>query len=271
MKLLKVMASAALVLSLAAAASADKAKIVMEGSTTVLPIAQAAAEAYMDKNADVNITVRGGGSGVGISSLIDSTCDIGDSSRPIKASEIASALGKGVDPKANVIAMDGICVIVNPANGVSALSKKQVKQIFTGEINDWAQVGGQGGKIVVVSRDTSSGTYEAFGTLALEGAKVRPDALLQASNQAVASTIGQTASGIGYIGLGYVTSSVKALTLNGVDCSKTTVLNNTYAYSRPLFMYTNGKPQGEIKKFIGWLLSADGQKLVEAQGFVPLK
>lgn len=246
-------------------------KIVVEGSTTVLPIAQKAAEVYMNNNPGAEISIRGGGSGVGIASLIDGTCDIGDSSRPIKDTELDKAATNGRSPKANVVAMDGICVIVHPTNNINALSRKQIKDIYTGAISNWQQLGGPDEKIVVISRDSSSGTFEAFGTLALDGAKVRPDALLQASNQAVASTVGRTPGAIGYVGLGYVSSSVKAVDVDGVKASKETVLSNKYPIGRPLFMYTNGAPKGLAKDFIDFILSANGQKIVEEEGFVGLK
>jgi len=269
MKLLKTIAAVSLILG-GLAVAGDKA-IVVDGSSTLLPVAQATAEAYMDKNPGIKINVRGGGSGIGIASLQDSTCDIADSSRPIKASEISVALKKGVDPKATVVALDGIAVIVNTANGISGLTKKQVKGIYTGSISDWSQVGGTAGKIIVVSRDTSSGTYEAFGALAMDGEKMRPDALLQAASQAVATTVQKTPGAIGYVGIGYISETVKALNINEIECKKDTVWSNTYPYSRPLFMYTNGKPKGESKKFIDFVLSAEGQKIVEEQGFVPLR
>jgi phosphate transport system substrate-binding protein len=246
-------------------------KIVLEGSTTVLPIAQKAAEVFMAKNPSADISVRGGGSGVGIASLLDKACDIADASRAIKETEIAKASSNGVDPKAYVIAMDGIAVIVNPANSVSALSKKQIKDIFTGKISNWSQVGGSDEKIVVVSRDTSSGTFEAFGELVLNKEKVRRDALMQASNQAVASVIEKTSGAIGYVGLGYVSSSVKALTVDGVMPSKETVLTSKYSVGRPLFMYTNGMAKGLAKEFIDFILSSEGQKIVDGEGFVALK
>ena len=245
-------------------------KIVVEGSTTVLPIAQAAAETFMGQNKDANISVRGGGSGVGVASLIEKTCDIADSSRPIKDEELKKAAGRGVSPKAHVIAMDGIAVVVNNANGITALTKKQVKGIYTGSISDWSQVGGAAGKIVVVSRDSASGTFEAFGELALDKVKVRSDALMQASNQAVAGVVEKTPDAIGYVGLGYVTKELKAVTVDGIDCSKKTVLMKQYPYSRPLFMYTNGKPMGVAKNFIDFILSSEGQNIVEEQGFVAL-
>ena len=252
-------------------ADAKSKKIVLEGSTTVLPIAQKAAEVFMNNNPDANITVRGGGSGVGITSIIEGTCDIADSSRPIKDAELQKAASRGKNIKAHVIAMDGIAVIVNPSNKISELTKKQVMDIYTGKISDWSELGQGSGKIVVISRDSASGTFEAFGALALAGKKVRSDALLQASNQAVASMVGKTPGGIGYVGLGYVTDSVKALKVEEVTPSAQTVLNGKYPYSRPLFMYTNGVPKGTAKDLIEFILSKEGQKLVDEEGFVSLK
>jgi phosphate transport system substrate-binding protein len=264
----KVFVAGLLMLGLAAPCYAEK--IVVAGSTTVLPIAQKAAEVFMDTNKSADISVRGGGSGVGIASLIDGSCDIADSSRPIKDTELDKAVTNGRHPKANVVAMDGICVIVNPSNPVSALTKQQISSIYTGAISNWKQLGGPDEKIVVVSRDSSSGTFEAFGTLVLDGAKVRSDALMQASNQAVASTVSDTLGAVGYVGLGYVTSSVKALDVDGVKPGKETVLTGKYPVGRPLFMYTNGAPKGLAKEFIDFILSSDGQKLVEEEGFVAL-
>ncbi len=245
--------------------------VTIAGSTTVLPITQKTAEVFMDKNPGTKITVRGGGSGVGIASIIDGTVDIGQSSRPIKAKEIQTAAGKGVNVKANVVALDGIAVIVNPSNGITKLTKEQIKNIFTGKISNWSQVGGANTGIVVVSRDSASGTFEAFNSLALDNAKVRPDALMQASNQAVATTVAQTPAGIGYVGLGYLSSSVKAVAVDGVMPSKETVLSKKYALARPLFMYTNGEPKGAAKKYMDFVTGKEGQKIVESLGFVGLQ
>jgi len=258
-----------LVLGLAISCYAEK--IVVEGSTTVLPIAQKAAEVYMDKNPGANISVRGGGSGVGIASLLDKNCDIADSSRPIKDTELDKAVTNGVDATANIVAMDGLAVIVNPSNNVSKLGKKQVKDIFMGSISNWSQLGGSDEKIVVVSRDTSSGSFEAFTTLVLDGNKTRSNALMQASNQAVATTVAGTPGAIGYVGLGFISSSVKAIVINGIMPSRETVMSGTYPVTRPLFMYTNGKPKGLVKEYIDFILSDEGQKLVEEEGFVGLK
>jgi len=246
-------------------------KIVLAGSTTVLPIAQKTAEVFMDKNQGADIAVRGGGSSVGIASLIDGTCDIADASRPIKESEIQQAAANGRDPVAHIVAMDGIAVVVNNSNPISKLSRKQIRDIFSGKISDWSELGANPGKIVVVSRDTSSGTFEAFGELVMKGEKVIPAALMQASNQAVATIIAQTPSAIGYVGLGYVTKEFKPLEIEGIMPSKETVLSGKYPVTRPLFMYSNGKPQGLAKEYLDFVKSKEGQDIVEEQGYVGLK
>lgn len=263
---------AGMLIAVAGIALTAKAEdITMAGSTTVLPIAQKTAEVFMNKYPGIRITVGGGGSGVGVASLIDGTCDIADSSRSMKPKEIQTAAGKGVNPKANVVALDGIAVIVNPANAVNGLTKEQVRDIYTGKIDNWSRVGGKNVRIVVVSRDSASGTFEAFGELALGGARVRPDALMQASNQAVVAAVSRTPAGIGYVGLGYISGSVKAVTIDGVKPSRETVLSKKYRYARPLFMYTDGEPKGAVKQYIDFVCGKEGQKLVEELGFVGLK
>jgi phosphate transport system substrate-binding protein len=245
--------------------------ITIKGSTTVLPIAQSCAEAFMNKHGDVNISVQGGGSGVGIASIIDGTADIGDASRSIKSKEKDKAKEKGVDVYENKVAADGIAVIVHPSNPVDALSKAQIKGIYTGEISNWKDIGDKKAQIVIVSRDSSSGTFEAFNDMALDKEKVRPDALLNASNQAVATTVAKTPGAIGYVGLAYLSSSVKAVKVDGVDATKANVVNGTYPLARFLYMYTNGKPNGAVKDFIDFIMSPEGQKLVDKQGFVAIK
>jgi phosphate transport system substrate-binding protein len=246
-------------------------KVVLEGSTTVLPIAQKAAEVFMKNNPGADLSVRGGGSGVGIASIIDGTCDIADASRAVKPDELAKAAKKGRDLKAHVIAMDGISHIVNPANTITNLSRAQIKQIYTSRAANWKEFGGPDLKIVVISRDSSSGTFEAFSELVLDKKKVRPDAIMQASNQGIASIVARTPGAIGYVGLGYVSASVKAISVDGVMPSRETVLKNKYPITRPLFMYTVGAPQGDIRKFVDFVKSPEGQKIVGEEGFVPLK
>ncbi|MBS3818336.1 PstS family phosphate ABC transporter substrate-binding protein [bacterium] len=244
--------------------------LTVKGSTTVLPIAQSCAEAFMNKHPDINISVQGGGSGVGIASLIDGTCDIADASRLIKDKEMQKAKSKGIDPYENAVAIDGIAVVVHPSNPVDKLTKDQIKDIYTGEISNWKDLGGDNKKIAVVSRDSASGTFEVFGELALDKERVRPDALLQASNQAVAQTVSRTKGAIGYLGLSYLSPRIKAVAVNGVEPTKSNVVDGSYMLARNLFMYTDGAPQGLVKKFIDFVLSEDGQKLAEKAGYIPV-
>ena len=243
----------------------------IKGSTTVLPVAQAATEVFMEKNPGINISVQGGGSGVGISSLLDKTTDIATSSRKIKREEIDKAKASGINPNEIPIAIDGIAVIVHPTNSVKALTKAQIKDIYTGKISNWSELGGKKAKIVVVNRDTSSGTYEAFELLALNKEKVRPDALITASNQGVSQIVAQTPGAIGYIGHGFLSPKVKAVTVDKVECTKLNIQSDKYPLSRYLYVYTNGKPSGSILKFIDFLLGVQGQKLVVEEGFVEIK
>jgi len=245
--------------------------ITITGSTTVLPIAQRAAEAFMDINEDISVSVRGGGSGVGIAALIDGRADIADASRPIKTKEIKLAREKGIDPYANVVARDGIAVVVHPDNPVDSVSIEDLKKIYTGKIENWKDLGGPNKAIVVISRDFSSGTFEVFKELVLEGAKVIDEALMLASNKAVSTTIATTPNSIGYIGLGYLSKDAKALKVDGVEATEETVKKGEYKLARPLFMYTNGEPKGIIKSFIDFIFSPQGQEIAREVGYVPVK
>ena len=249
---------------------AGEGQLVVQGSTTVLPIAQAAAEVFMQNNSQANISVRGGGSGNGIAALIEGTCDIADASRPMKVKEILLCQKKGVSPVPHVVAMDGIAVIVHSSNPIQGLNMEEIKDIYTGKITNWKELGGKNLKIVVVSRDSSSGTFETFETIILKGKKVIPESLAQASNQTVATVISTTKGAIGYVGLGYISNTVKALQVNGVIPEQETVVSGKYPISRPLYMYTDGAPQGVAKDFLEFICSEEGQKIVEEQGFVPL-
>jgi phosphate transport system substrate-binding protein len=272
-KLNKIIVSLTLVCLLGFSANVIAAEnnIVAKGSTTVLPISQACAEVFMDQNMDIDISVQGGGSGVGIASIIDGTCDIGNASRPIKEKEIATAEEKGVNVFANIVARDAIAVVFNPVNDIDGLTLEQIKAIYTGEFSNWSQVGGSDQEIVVISRDSASGTFEAFNELALNKERLRPDALLQASNAAVATSVANTPGAIGYVGLGYVTAKIKAIEVNGIIPSKETVNSDTYPLARPLFMYTDGEPTGAVKEFMDFVMSEEGQKLVEENGYISVK
>ena len=264
------LAAAFLCLTLAGPAHAAGNEVTIKGSTTVLPIAQVAAEEFMDRNPGIKISVQGGGSGVGIASLLDRTTDIADSSRKIKGEEIDKAKAAGVSPNEIAVALDGIAVILHPSNPISALTKTQIKDIYTGKVSNWKEIGGPNAKIVAVSRDTSSGTFEAFEALAINKEKVRPDALTTASNQAVAQTVAQTPGAIGYVGVGYLSPKVKDVTVDGIKCTRQTIQSGKYPLARELYMYTNGKPSGNTAKYIDFVLSKDGQKLVEEEGFVEI-
>jgi phosphate transport system substrate-binding protein len=244
--------------------------IVIKGSTTVLPIAQATLEAYMKANPGTKISLSGGGSGEGIKALIDNSTDIATSSREIKESEIELAKSKGINPTATVVAIDAIVPIVHPKNPVKDLSIDQLSQIYQGKITNWKEVGGDDLQIVVISRDSSSGTFESWAELVLNKAKVTPRAQLQASNGAIVQAVSKNKYALGYIGLGYLDKTVKGLTVNGVKASEKTALSKEYPVSRFLYMYTNGEPKGESAKFIRFVLSPAGQKIVAKEGFVPL-
>ena len=244
--------------------------VVIKGSTTVLPIAQAALEAYMKAHPGVNISLSAGGSGDGIKALIDKSTDIASSSREIKDKEIALARGRGVNPVAHTIAIDAIVPIVHPRNKVQGLTIDQLSQIYQGKITNWKEVGGDNLTIVVVSRDSSSGTFESWGHLVLNNARVTPRAQLQASSGAVVQAVSTNRYAIGYIGLGYLNTSVKGLTVNGITASAKTALSKEYPVARPLYMYTSGQPAAEVANFLKFVLSPAGQKLVAKEGFVPL-
>jgi phosphate transport system substrate-binding protein len=247
-------------------------KIVIDGSTTVGPIAKAFAEYYMGMNKDVNITVSESGSGNGAKSLINSVCDIGDMSRFMKDDEFKAAVEKGVFPTFHVVALDGLPILVHPGNPVSSLTIEQVRDIYMGKITNWKEVGGPDKKIVMISRDTNSGTYETFEEKVMNKEKIAESAEYVGSNGAVRARVQSTPAAIGYAGLGFVDNTVKALTINGVYPSKKTVISGKYPIARPLYMVTNGYPAmgSHVYQFITIYLSPKGQEIVERIGFVPV-
>jgi phosphate transport system substrate-binding protein len=244
--------------------------VVIKGSTTVLPIAQGTLEAFMKKNPGVQISLSGGGSGEGIKALIDKTTDIATSSREIKKEEIALAESKGIKPVAHVVALDAIIPVVHPKNKVKNLSIDQLSQIYQGKITNWKEVGGDDLKIVVVSRDSSSGTFESWDHFVMKKAKVAPQAQMLASSGAVVQAVAKNRYAIGYVGIGYVNKSLKALQVNGVTGSAQTALSKEYPLARELYMYTDGEPRGDVAKYIAFVKSREGQEIVAKEGFVPL-
>lgn len=259
-------------LSLGLAANAFAAeKIVVKGSTTVLPIMQKAAEAYMKKTPDVVIEISGGGSGNGIKALIDGTLDICMSSRKIKDKEVEAAKANGHEAVEHVIALDAILPIINKGNPVDNLTIDQLRAIYEGKITNWKEVGGKNEAIVVISRDTSSGTYESWQHFVMNDARVFPGALLQASSGTVLQAVSKNAKAISYDGIGYVNDSVKATKVNGVAGSAATAKDGSYPMARDLQIYTPGQPQGVVKGFIDFMKSSEGQVLVQEAGFIPTK
>jgi len=245
--------------------------ITVQGSDTLLNVATAWSESFMDENPGVDISVQGGGSGTGIAALINGTVDFANSSRGIKDEEITEAEGKGMDIVEHSVAIDGIAVVVNPANGVSDLSLDELGKIFRGEITNWKDVGGVDAEIVLLSRDSSSGTYEFFKeTVVGDDLEYAASAKLLPSNQAIADEVAANEAGIGYIGLGYVTPDVKVVAVDGVVASVETAADGSYPISRYLYMYSDGEPEGVMAAYLDWILGAEGQQLVEDEGFVPL-
>jgi phosphate transport system substrate-binding protein len=193
-------------------------------------------------------------------------------SRPAKNEEIAAAKAKGVTLKETTVAHDGIAVIVNAANPVKNLTKKQVEQIFTGEVSDWSAVGGAGGRISIYTRNTSSGTYSEFKELAMKKRDYAPSAQKMAGNEQIAAEVGKNPNGVGYVGLAYIKAKgIKVVPIDGEMPSNEGVQQKKYSYARPTFFYTNGEPAGLAKQFVDFTLSPDGQKIVANVGFVPIK
>lgn len=245
--------------------------ISVEGSDTMVNLGQAWAEVFMTENPGVMISITGGGSGTGIAALTNGTVDFANASREMKDEEITEAQGKGIEPVEHEVAKDAIAVITNPDNPVTALTLDQLGKIYRGEISNWKDVGGPDKKIVLLSRDSSSGTYEYFKEEVvgkeLEYAK---EAKLLPSTQAIVDETKSNPDAIGYIGLGYLTDDVKVLEIDGKAASLEAALDGSYVLSRGLYMYSNGEPAEVMKAYLDWVLSPEGQKVVEDQGFVPL-
>ncbi len=261
----------ALVATAIFATSAFAGEIVVNGSTTVLPVMQKVGEAYMEKNPSVNIALSGGGSGNGVKALIDNLTDVAMASRQIKESEIEKAKANGITPYPIAVALDALIPVVHPSNPVSDLSIEQLNKIYTGKIKNWKELGGEDKEIVVISRDTSSGTYETWELFVMKDDRVMPAALLQASNGAVVQAVSKNPNAIGYIGYGYLNDEVKATKVGGLEATPETALNKSWPLSRELWLYTKGEPTGDVKGLIDYAMSAEGQAFVKEVGFIPFK
>ncbi|MCG2831431.1 MAG: phosphate ABC transporter substrate-binding protein [Desulfobacteraceae bacterium] len=245
--------------------------LVIKGSTTVLPIALKAVEAYMKENPDIKISLSGGGSSNGIKALIDGSTDIAATSRFIKDKEVKLAVEKNVFPVAFAIAYDSIIPVVHPSNNINNLTLDQLKAIYKGEIKNWKEVGGPDLQIVTNSRDTSSGTFETWEEKVMKKERITPRAQVMASNGAIVQAVSNNKYAIGYIGIGYLSPGVKALKVNGIEGTEETTLNGSFPISRPLFIFTNGWPEGDTLDFINYVINPKkGQNHVAASGYVRL-
>lgn len=255
---------------LTASSTVFAGELVIKGSTTILPIAQKAAEAYMAEHPDVKISLAGGGSGNGIKAIIDGTASIGNASRFIKQKEVNLANTKGVYPVPFRVALDAIVPVVNKSNSVTDLTLMQLKDIYLGKIKDWKDVGGTPGKIVLISRDSSSGTFGVWKDLVMKKERVIPNALTVPSNGGIVQAVTNTPGAIGYVGLGYLSDGIKAVKVDGIAGSEENTLNGSFPIARGLFMFTKGWPKGDTMGFLSFILSKKGQGLVKEAGSIPL-
>jgi len=247
---------------------AEKQTLTIAGSTTVQPIAAKAAEEYMKENADVIVSVQGGGSGTGIKMAIEGSADIGTSSRELSEEEKTNA----ANLKAYEVAADGIAIIVHPQNTIGDLTQEQIKDVFSGKIKNFKELGGPDKEIDVIIREHGSGTRTSFEELVMDKGKTAnaDSAEQQPSNGAVKASIASNPSAVGYVGAGYVDNTVKALKVSGIAPTKEAIKAGTYPISRKLYMVTRGEASGKTKDFIDYVLSDKGQKIVEEEGFVTI-
>ncbi len=257
--------------------------IVNKGSDTIVNMALAWAEAYTAQHSEVRISVTGGGSGTGIAALINGTVDVANASRAMKSEEVERAQANGIEPVEHIVAGDAIAVVVNPTNPVSALTIDQLSDIFTGKITNWHKVGGDDRPIVLLSRESNSGTHIYFLEQVVRKGEednpslFSPDTLLMPSSEGISTEVRQNPNAIGYDGLGYVTPDQKTIEVARnagepyVPPSIETVKDGSYPIARALYMYTSGQPTGIIREYLDWITSTEGQAIVEELGFVPLQ
>jgi phosphate transport system substrate-binding protein len=243
--------------------------LLISGSTTVLPVAQLTAEAFMAKNPDVDLQISGGGSSVGIQAAGSGTADIGMASRDLKESEKEAY----PDLVKHVVALDGIVIIVNPENSLGSLTLDEVRGIYNGTYRNWNDLGGPDQEIVVTGRDSASGTREFFHETVMQKEDFVETQLEKNSNGAVKQTVAQTPGAIGYVGLGYIDASVKALPIDAgsgpVEPTIENIEDGTYPIARELFMFTRGEPTGLAAEYLSFISSPEGQQIIRDAGFVP--
>jgi phosphate transport system substrate-binding protein len=243
-------------------------EISVAGSTSVQPLAEVLGEDFMAAHPQVVVNVQGGGSSVGVKSAGEGTVNVGTASRDVKPEE----LQQYPDLKVYTIARDGVAIVTNPQVPIDGLTKEQVKEIFSGEITNWSEVGGPDKSIVVVSREEGSGTRAYFEEAIMgEGAVIVDTAILQQSNGALRTTVSTTPDSIGFLSFGYLDESVKALALDGVEATVANALNGTYPVVRPFNMLTNGQPSDLVQAWLDFILSAEGQHIAKDEGYLPIQ
>ena len=249
----------------------------IKGSDTCLPLSQKEAEIFMKSNPGASVTVTGGGSGVGIAALIEGTTDIAQSSRKIKFDEKGKMQEGGKTAKEVIIAYDALAIVVNPQNKVTNLTREQLEGIFTGKIKNWKDVGGDDIAIIPYARETSSGTYEFIKEYVLLNKNYMNGIMSMPATGAIIQSVSQTKGAIGYVGLAYLNSNVKAIHVS-YDKGKTyaepsvaNAKNNTYPIVRALYYYYATKSEAIVKPLIDFILSAEGQKIVTDVGFITIK
>ena len=256
-------------------AYAKSSVVQIKGSDTILNASQSIVEEYMKTNKKARIAVTGGGSGVGIASLINKTADIAMASRNIKSSEVEALKKEGINVEEVVLGYDGITVIINHRNHIKNLDKKTLAGIFAGEITNWKELGGDDAKIVVLSRDSSSGTHAYFKEEILRGGDKKSvveygqDTLYMPSNQAILQEVAKSKYAIGYIGMGYMNDTVDSLAVDGVKPTFETVADKTYPIAREVFWYVDSARDGVTKEVVDFAVSDKGQEIVKEEGFVP--
>lgn len=240
-----------------------KTAITLAGSTAFQPFAEKLADKYMTTHSNVNITVQGGGSAVGIQSANSGAAQIGMADL-VKLPEEAKAL------TATVVAQDGIAVVVNPHNGITNLTTDQVRDIFNGKIKNWKEVGGSDTPITVVSREAGSGTRSSFEQI-VGNINLKKDALIQDSNGTIRETVANDANAVGYLSHGLINEKIKPIKVDDQECTSESILVGKYKLVRPIFLLVKGSLEGEIKNFIDYILSADGQQTIKSSGLLPVK
>lgn len=246
----------------------------IKGSDTMLPLSQKAAEQFMKNNGEATITVTGGGSGVGIAALLEGSTDLAQSSRKIKFDEEQKMEDAGKQVEEAIVAYDALAVVIHPSNTVNQLTREQLERIFTGEISNWSEVGGDDLPIVPYARETSSGTYEFFKESVLANKNYMNGIMSMPATGAIIQSVSQTKGAIAYVGLAYVSPTVQAVQVsyNGgasfVAPSVENAKNQTYPIVRPLYYYYNSNDAETVKPFLDYMYSAEGQELVAELGYI---